>query len=61
MRAASAQAGAYALEKRVVRWGPGEARTGRDEASRRGGGARTRRDSIPNAMCTLQGEVGQNW
>jgi hypothetical protein len=36
MRAASAQTGAYTLEKRVVRWGPGEARTGRDEASRRG-------------------------
>jgi hypothetical protein len=59
MRAASTYEGAYALEARVVGWGPGEARTGRDQASRRGGRARTRRDSIPNAMCTIrQGVVG---
>jgi hypothetical protein len=43
-------ADAYAFRTHVVGLGPGEARTRHDEASRRGGRARTRRDSIPNAM-----------
>jgi hypothetical protein len=42
----------------VVGWGPGEARTRSDEASRRGGRARTRRDSIPSAMYRVW-RVGQ--
>jgi hypothetical protein len=41
---------AQQMHTHVAESGPGEARTRRDEASRRGGRACTCRDSIPNAM-----------